>query len=334
MDLDVNPLLTSYLNFGQFESFNPHLSSKGNKNLVNRWIKIIVFLNALKLFVIVLTAWCGFPGIKMYLIEILIFDESQQKLFDVGFSVIFAGLFSGVSHWIGLNRKVSSLESFRFLLISNTKDRYRQGHLNQLDKRSTDKFLRVYRVAGQMLKLFTFAYCIFFLSMVLRCSYHSFYSLSLAYFLSFGLLFTAITFIAYLLAVLFITSNYILVIVVTVFLVLRAKAINKTVSRRFIGNSLASPSLPRRIRRQKALKILILLNGFCKQFMQISSVIDSCTSGVLLGIFVALFVIPFFLLFVQIQFSIRLFLSLLAAAAYCFCCSFSLCNDRLKRQVL
>ena len=332
MDLSVNPLLGSYFNFGQFEAFNPRLSSSRNKEAINRWAKIIIFFNGLKLVIIVVSSWCGFPDMKLYLVEVYFFGDGYQKFLDIGIAVVFINLLWGFSYWISISEKANSLESFKFLLIPDTNDRYRHGHLYRLDKRSTDKFLRTYRIGGQILWMVIITYSIFISATILRCLYHSFYRVGLLYFYTFCLILLLTTCLAYLFAIIFLGSMFVLVIVLTEYLVLRVEEIDKMVWRKFTRIKLVSTSRPVRMRKQTALKILITLNEFCQQFAEINSVLDRSFSPPQLGIFIAIFVFPYFILFVD-TITIRLFLSVLVTAVYCLNSSFSFCNDRLRKRV-
>ena len=208
MDLTVNPLLGSYLNFGQFEAFNPRLSSNRNKEAINRWAKIIIFFNALKLVIIVVSSWSGFPDMKLYLVEVYFFGDGYQKFLDIGIAVVFINLLSGFSYWISISEKANSLENFKFLLIPDTNNRYRHGHRFRLDKRSTDKFLRTYRIGGQILWIVITTYSIFIFATILRHLYHSFYRVGLLYFYTFCLLLLLTTCLAYLFTILFLGSMF------------------------------------------------------------------------------------------------------------------------------
>ena len=75
-----NYLLKGYLSFGNFEVFNCHIFSKRK---VNRLIKLLAFFKAFKLVVIVLAACLGYPQLKLYLIDLYLFDENKQKFVDV-----------------------------------------------------------------------------------------------------------------------------------------------------------------------------------------------------------------------------------------------------------
>lgn len=85
MALKSNALLASPLSFGQFDLFNPQRSPK-SRTIVNRLIKTILFFNAFKLLLVVLAAWLGYGDLKLYLIEIYLFDMDDQKLLDIGIS--------------------------------------------------------------------------------------------------------------------------------------------------------------------------------------------------------------------------------------------------------
>ena len=333
MGLVGNVLVNGWLNFGQFDLFNPLLSPK--RELINLLIKLLLFFNVVKQFIILLAAWLGFPDLKLYLIEIYLFEEEHQKLFDIAILIIQLGILLGYCYWVSLNEKTAILKSFRFLLIpDNTKDRYRFGRNCQLDQESTDKFLVVYRLASAFQRLFLSAYSIFAVAIIARCLYHSFYTVSLAYFLGACLLLSVTTLMAYLILVIFIVSRFILTILSTVFLIYRIRMINNHICSRFSRTELISVN-GSKLKKQKAslVKILHLLSDFCQQFQAINWVLDSSISLYLVGLFIFMFVLPFFLLFIQNEPSIRLFFGLLAMVTYMFCFFFSICNDLLKRQV-
>lgn len=333
MGLTDNLFVNNFLNFGQFDLFSPQNSWKKRRASINRLIRLIAFFNAVKFIFINLAAFVGFPELKLYLIELYMFDGDYQKLVDVGLGIAFIGFYAGFTYWCTLDEKLSSLESFRFLLVPDTKDlhRYRQRyHLNQ---QSIDKFVKFYRLVCLCLRLFVTGYFIFSLGTVLRCLYESFYFVSFSYFLSVGLFLGLITLVAWLLFFLFLIPKFILVLLSTEFLVLRVKALDTLIFSRFLKTKLTTISNPIKFRKQKADKVLRRLNDFCRQFKEINSVLDSSLSGIMLGIYICLLVIPFFLIFVEITLEMRLLVCVLIQADYLFCSSFFFCNDRLGRQV-
>lgn len=292
MAVNSNPILRSFMNFGQFDYFNPQSFLTRNRIFINRLIKILLFFNALKQVVIVCAAWFGHPELKLYLMEMFLFDESQQKNFDIGIAVIQIGFCFGFHHWTSLNEKISTLDSFSFLLIPNTNDLYRFQQQCHLDKQSTDRFTRVYRIVGLFLKLVLGVYYLFFLGTIPLCLYHSFRAVSFTYFVSACLTLTVITLIFYLLLASYLPSKYAIAIISTEFLILRLRAIDSLIHKRFVQTN--SVSKPEKLKNQKAdrLEALYLLNDFCEQFKEINRVLDSSLSFVLLGLFTTLFVIP------------------------------------------
>ena len=90
-----DPFLESYLIFGQFKFFN--LRSRRNRIVLNHLIKMISFFHAFKLILIVLAAYVGYPELKLYLIEIYMFDETYQKSLDVAMSILILGVYFGFS---------------------------------------------------------------------------------------------------------------------------------------------------------------------------------------------------------------------------------------------
>ena len=294
MAVTSNPFLSGYLNFGQFDLFNPQSYFTSNRIFINRLMRVVVFINAFKLILIVFGAWFGHPELKLYLFEMYMFDESRQKIFDIGISILNINFYFAVSYWANLNEKTATLECFDFLLISELKDldRYRQRY--HLDKQSTDKFRSVYRIARLLLKLIIAVY-LFFLTMTISlCLYHSFYTVSFSYFLSVGLLLWAITLTSYLFLTLYMPSKFILAFLSIEFLILRVKAIDRLICNRFIKGKLISIGKPIRLRKGKfdKLDVLQLLGDFCRQSKEISLVLDSSLSGILMGLFFTLFFMP------------------------------------------
>ena len=342
MDLLGNPLLRNWLNFGQFEPFNPQLSARfsSKRNSLNRSIRFIVFFNVVKLAIILLAAWLGFPDLKLILIELYLLDENQQKFIDIGILIMQFGIYLGYSYWAGLDEKASALDSFRFLLTpDNPKDRSRYQQRYHLDQQSTDKFLAVYRLASTFLRLVITVYLSFIAVVIIRCLYHSFYTVCLAYFLTFGLLLSVGTFIACLFLVIFAFSRFALLLLSAEFLIYRLNAINARIFNRFIK---AEPvtvggltEIVKKLRKQRAslLRVLYILNDFCRQFRAINSVLDKSISMLMVGSFICLFILPYFLMFVENEQSVRLVLIFLVMGIYVFSFSFSICNDRLRRQV-
>ena len=326
-----NPLLASWLNFGQFATFNPRLTSR--REALNRFIRLIVFLNAVKFVMIILAAWLGYPDLKLWLIELYMLDEEFQKYLDIGILMFQLGVHLGYSYWVGLDKKPGTLESFRFLQIPDTQDRYQFGHRYQLDPESTDKFLAIYRLACVCLRMLVASYFIFIAAVDIRCLYHSYNVVSLTYFLSFSILLSALTYLAYMVLSIFVISRLFLMLLSAQFLIYRLKGIDARVCR-FTKIEL-SFGRPKKLRKQRAdlLQTLHHLNDFCRQFHGINSAMDSSISMYLVGVYVFLFQFPFFCMFVENDLSIRIFLSTLAGIAYMFCLSFSICNDRLRRKV-
>ena len=330
MDLNANALLKNYLCFGNFGLFNPQSSSKGK--LINRLIKLVAFFNAFKLIIIVSGAWFGQLDLKLYLIEIYLFDEYYQRLLDVEIVIVHVGFCLGFSYWSSLNGHTRSLESFNFLLILNTKDLHRYESY-RLDKQSTSRFLATYHFACLSLRLLVAAHYIFVFAAISRCLYHSFYAVNSTYFFSAALSLSVITLIGYLLLLFFTLSKFVLLLLSVEFLILCVKTVDIRMCH-FIRTGLIS------ISRQKSKKQKTnlfkafhpLLNDFCQQFKLINSVLDSSISIILLGGFL-LNLIAYFLVFIRNSLAIRLSLSVLMTAAFLFHFSFSLYNDRLRRQV-
>ena len=128
-------------------------------------------------------------------------------------------------------------------------------------------------------------------------------------------------------------SRFILVLLSAEFLIYRLKAINTRLCGRFTKPT--SVSGPKRLRKQTTslFRVPHLLNSFCKQFEKINSVLDSSISMYLAGLYISLFILPYFCVFVESELSIRLGFCAPAMVLYMLCFSFSICNDRLRRQV-
>ena len=334
MTLCGNPLMNGYMSFGQFDLFESSNFLKRKRSTVNRLIKLLIFFNALKIIVVLFGEWFALD-LKAYLIELYLFSDDQQKLIDLGLSFVHIGFCVGFSYWSSLNEKVSPLESFRFLLIHHAKDRNRYGKRYALDRTSTNKFFTAYELGCLFLQSTVVAYFFLLGLAILRCLVRSFYGVSLLYFLSISLPLSVITFVGYILMALYASSKFILVLLSTEFLILRVKAIDRLICNRFKRTELTSIILPMKLGKQKspARKILYLLNDFCRQFKEVSLVLDKSLSPAWVGGFTVLFVIPFFLVFVETALGIRLLLAVLTVAVYLFCSLNSICNDRLSRQV-
>lgn len=328
MPLNGNPFLGSYLSFGNFHLFNRTLSVTRRK-VINRLLELVFFMNAFKMLIIVCAAWSGHLDVKLFLIEMYLFEEYFQKMVDIGILGMHTGAFFGFTNWIGLNER--SLKAYRFLLIPDTNDRYLHGKRVQLDPQSTDRFLALYRIACNCKKLLIASYSVFALLMISRCLYHSFHRVSLLGFLSVAVPFGVFSMIAYLVFILFIFSKFVLVILSTAFLVLRLKAIDQLLRDAFAkGISIGRPV---KVRKAKIDKALFLLADFCEQFKEINFVLDSSFSLFLFGTYLSLCILPYYLMFVEKSLAIQLFFGFLAIALYLFCFSFSLCNDRLTSNV-
>lgn len=291
MDLNKNILLRSHLNCA---FFNPRLISKRKRSVLNWLIKFLAFFDAVKLGLIVLAEWSvGFDP-KVYLIEVFLFDEKYQKIIDVGILIVKIGFCVGFSFWTSLDRRVSSWESFSFLLITETKacNRYRQRY--RLDKESTNRFIEIFGLLSSLLKNFVVFYFLFLIATISRCLYHSFQTVSLIYFLSFSLPLSMVTLANYLNSVIFTMSNHCLVALLTEFLILRVQAIDSLIINKFIKTNLTSISRPVKLKKRGAnmSKVLFLLNDFCNQFKEIASVFDKSFSLCLLGAFYLLFIFP------------------------------------------
>lgn len=286
-------LVKNFLNFGQFDVFKPRPASKRKRMALNCLIRLVTFFSAFKIVTIVLAAWFGFLRLKLYLIELYLFDENHQKVFDVGYSFLHIGLYVGFTYWTSLHEKASSLKSFSFLIISGTKNAHQFGRRHHLDQESTSKFLDVYRKARLILRLLVSAYSVFAAATILRCLYYSFNSVNFVYFLCFSILLSGITLMEYVFMTVFLISKFLLVVLSIEFLIFRVRAIDALLCNQFIKTKITSTKRPIHLRKQtpSTFKTLQILNDFCCQFKEINSVLDSSLSVALIGVF-TIFVIP------------------------------------------
>ena len=202
-----SPLISGYLNFGLFEDFHIKLPlSRRSRRLINAFIKLVVFISAVKLFVIVACTW---KPLKLYLIETYVFDERQQRVLDIGLDIVHIGHLISFSYWTSLNKNLGQLKCFDFLFVSNfeTLCKFYQRRY-QLDQKATELFLSKYHLFTSFLRPIQVSYACFLVGCVLRCTYKSFYAIGPVYFLHFGIILTAITSMAWILVVYFSISKY------------------------------------------------------------------------------------------------------------------------------
>ena len=328
MSPSENLLMRSYLSFGNFALFNPPASSR--RKVINRLIKLLLFFDALKILVIVLAEWLGHPEMKLYLVEMLLFDKNQQKYFDVGVTILQIGTFFGFSYWAKLNENKSLLKSFDFLTVPENPSQYQQLCL---DRQLANEFLKMYRFFGSFLNCSVVAYYFSILAAISRCLYHTFNTVSLAFFLSGSLLLVMINLISYLLVDIYINSKVVTFFLTAKFLILRLKTIDGLIRKSFA--KLTSTSKPGKFKKQRAktLEILCLLNDFCRQFKNTNAVLDSGISPFIFGSYFVCFTSPYFLLFTENPLTIRFLSFAMVMVGYLFFLSFSLCNDTLQREV-
>ena len=320
--------------FGNFTVLQPQRSTK-ERSLLNRLIKLLLFLNAAKLIAISLGYWLfGLANLRMYLIEFLFFEENYQRLFDWGICILHVGFYQCFSYWTTLDSNIEALESFRFVYTSKLQEpvkdlrrfywkRYR------LTNEMTDRFLAIYRFFCFISQPTIVAYAIAVFLILSRCVYHSFLSVDLAYFSSLGLLFFAATFGSYLLLDLFAVPRIILVYLSAEFLIFRVKAINRLLRR----CKKQSPGISRFEEQMCLFKVLNHTNDFFRQFKQIISVLDLSFSKMLLGFFTIIFVAPYFLIFAENYVGMKLLLSVTVITIFTLLVLISIYNDRLRRQV-
>ena len=335
MDPTDNLFVRNFLNFGQFDLFVPEHSLRKRKTSLNRLIKLVAAFNSAKCILINLAAFIGYPELKLYAIELYMFDTNQQKLVDVGISIACLGFYVGFTYWSTLDKKPSSLEPFRFLLVPAPNDLHLYRQRYHLDQRSSVKFIKFYRLARLFLLLIIADYCLFCFATVSKCLYESFHFLSLSYFLSVSLPLGVITLVAWWLLFIFLLPKFILVILSTKFLILQLKSLDTLIINRFLRPSRTTISDPIKLRKLKTsiFKVLRRLNEFCRQFEKINATLDASLSGIMLGYYICFSVFPYFLIFSEMTPEMRLLVCALSLVDYLFCCSFFFCNERLKRQV-
>ena len=285
-----NPLTKSFDQFDQ----NPGRLSRRSRLVLNALIKLIICISAVKLFAILVSAQ---KPLKLYLIETYVFDERQQHVLDIGLFYVHIGHYLSFSYWTNLT--VRQLECFSFLFFfSNFDDLCRHYQRRySLDRTSTKIFVSKYRLFTSFVRPIAVAYAGFLVGTVLRCSYKSYHTLGLDYFLSFGIVLTVITSASYVLVDLFAVTKYVLVYVSCEFLFLRLRAINQMVCGFFIRKTKSSFSCPNNLIKFDKLnpitaKMLHSLNDVARQCKEINAVLDNSTSKMILGVYIALLGLP------------------------------------------
>lgn len=337
--LSYNHLLKSYLSFAHFDGFNGQPTMNRRKRLaINLVINLVLLLNAIKITTIVLNKWL--PDLKLYLIELFLFEERHQKVLDSGLSIVQFGLCLCVSYWNGLNRNVGVLQCFDFLFIPTGNDMFKlYKRRYNLDRKSTQKFLAICRIFYALLIPTLAVYALFLIGLISRCLYFSYKTVSLAYFLGVTPLLSALTVATYLIADVFVITKLFTLFLATEFLLLRIRAIDKLAFHKLILKHKLNPPVstrnPVRLRKQESstLKVLRALCDFSKQFANVNSVLDASLSRIILGIYLGLLGLPYFLVFEESPLLIRLIICLIAISISLLCYTISFCNDRLQRQV-
>ena len=284
-----NPLIRSYLSFGHFEHYVQLPLSRRSRQVINALIKLVIFISAVKLLIVVACAW---KPLKLYLIETYVFDERQQRVLDIGLDMVHIGHLITFSYWSSLNKNVQHLKCFKFLFFSNFKElcKYYQRHYH-LDRQSAKIFVSKYRLFTALLQPIIVSYAGFLSGTILRCVYESYYMVSLEYFLGFVVIFAVITSTAYILVVVFAISKYVLVYVASEFLILRFQSINRMVYEHFMKgteNPYLCPSKQIRFEKPspRTAKMLHALNDLARQTKEINLVLDKSASKMILGVYI------------------------------------------------
>lgn len=330
MDLN-SPLIKSYFSFGHF-NFRQDGQPKRSKLLLNWAIKLVIFVNAAKLAIIALNV--KIPNLKFWLLEMYMFEERDQKVVDIGMTVIQFGLCACFSYWISLNGNVNVLSCFNFLFISDYKAlcRYYRKHYH-LDLALTEKFLARYRLFSRFLRPTLVIYGSFLVGLVSRCLFASYYTVGSTYFLRVSPFLFLCTITTYLIMDFYGIPKFLLVFLSGEFLLLRVRAIDRLVFSRFkrVGHFAANLTKFNKS-RPKTFKVLFALNDFARQFKAINDILDSSLSRMLLGAYFAQFGLPYFIVFVENSHAVRLFVTLMAISTALLCYSISLMNDLLRRR--
>lgn len=337
MKMNNRILARNFLNFGNFSVLNSQLTAK-KRSLLNRLIKLVLFLNAAKLIVISLGFWlAGLPSLRMYLIEFLLFEETYQRAFDVCICILHVGVYRCFCYWSSLNSNPRALESFRFLFISDLQKSVKDlqqvyWRRYRLNRELTEKFLAAYRLFCFLSLPAIVAYGMFVFFIISRCLYHSFFTVCLTYFLSLGLFFFTLTLSSYLLLDFFAVPRFILVFLSTEFLILRASAIDQLINRLIKPQNASERRSKSEKQKKRVFEALHLMNDFFRQFKQMNTVLDLSFARILLGFYSVLFFIPYFLFFAENQLAMKILLSVTVITIFSLCFSISIYNDRLKRQ--
>ena len=342
--LSSNHLLNGYLSFAHFDGINGQPKMSRRKRLViDLLIKLVVLVNAIKIAAIVLNQWM--PDLKLYLVELFLFDERHQKILDNGLSIVQFGLCFCISYWNGLNRNVNVLRCFDFLFIprnattaNDTFKIYKRRY--NLDRKSTQKFLTFCRIFYALLIPTLVVYALFLIGLIIRCLYFSYQTVSLTYFFTVLPLLTALTLGTYFIADIFVITKLFTLFLSTEFMLLRIRSIDRLVFRKLVLKHKTNPPVsisdPVRLRKQESstIKVLRALSDFSKQFADVNTVLDASLSRIILGIYLGLLGLPYFLVFVEsTPLLIRLIICVIAISISLLCYTISFCNDRLRRQV-
>ena len=325
MDLD-SPLMKSYFSFGHFGD------QRRSRTLMNWMIKLVVLVNATKLAVIALNV--KVPNLKFYLIEMYLFSEENQKLVDVGMTIIQFGLYGSFSYWSALDKNVQVLRCFDFLFISDLRAvcRYYRKRYG-LDRNSIECFLAKYRLFARLLRPTLVIYGVFLLGVVLRCLVSSYYIVDSTYFLRFTPFLFSLTATTYLILDFYSITKFFLVFLSSEFLLLRIEEIDRMITNRFKRRGHFAVLDRFKKNELKAFQVLFALDDFARQFRTINVVLDAGLSRLLLGVFIAELGLPYFLVFVENPLSVRLLIGLVATLTALLCYSPSFYNDKLKRRV-
>ena len=327
-------LVNSCMLLGYYDVQRTYMAIERSKLITSHIIRLIIFINAIKMAIIALNVWV--PNLKLYLIEGYILAEKDQKQLDIGIAAVQIGFYFSYSYLIRLNQNIEQLKCFNFFFLLNSNDLYQyySRHYN-LSKKDTDEFRRKFNFFFPFLGPILIFYNAFLGVGILRCVYFSYHYVSPTYFFTACLLLAMITAITYGVMAFFFSTGFIMIFLSAELLILRLKAINRSICKQFRRNAhLASPSDPIKIRRQRAgvRRILHSLDNFFRQYSEINSILDWLLSRLMLGLYIGFYGFPYFMVFAEIPMGIRLFLTALIFLTSLLAFSIPIYNSKLKKE--
>lgn len=329
--MDWNDYLFNFgLTLGHFDLKSNNLIVNKNKLLQNRLLTLISLICAIKMTIIVLNFWIS--NLKLYLMDIYIFNEIDQRTLDIGIAIFQIGFYFSYSDWTRMGKNGKLFKILRFFFISDYEElcEFYEVHYN-LDEKSTVLFLKKSTFYRSFICPFLIVYNLFFIAIVSRCYYNSYDEVNLIYFLTIGLFLNVITIINYLNWAIFLSTMFVLLYLSVQFMKLRLIKIEKMIFNNFKNKSTKNLSNLEQIENKD--QILKTLNEFVYQFEDINHLFDSTLSKNVLGLYIGFFAFPYFLIFLDNPIQIKTFIGFLTFVTFLFCASISLQNDILKRQV-